>query len=69
MLARRSYVTVTGKGGHCRAVPLNGQVVRILQAYRRVRGEVERHSPFFLNQVTKDNVKDEYQKLFGVALQ
>ena len=42
-------VTVTGKGGHRRTVPLNGQVLRALQAYRQVRGEVDRHSPFFLN--------------------
>src|SRR4029079_17016817 len=42
-------VTVTGKCGHRSTVPLNGQVVRALQAYRQVRGDVERHTPFFLN--------------------
>jgi len=40
-------VTVTGKGGHQRTVPLNNNVVKALRYYRRVRGMVSHDSCFF----------------------
>ena len=40
-------VRVTGKDGHQRVVPLNGQVIEVVGAYRRVRGETSPGSSFF----------------------
>jgi len=40
-------VTVTGKGGHQRAIPLNEQVAAALEVYRKVRGAVLERAAFF----------------------
>lgn len=45
-LAQRT-VTVTGKGGHQRTVPLNDAVTGALDAYRQVRGVGPPQAPFF----------------------
>lgn len=42
-------IRVTGKGGHQRTLPLNDQVVHLMQAYRRVRGHVMPNCCFFLS--------------------
>lgn len=43
----RNTVTVTGKGGHERTLPLNGVVRRALLAYRQRRGPVAKDAAFF----------------------
>lgn len=40
-------VTVTGKGGHQRTLPLNEQVAAALEVYARVRGPAEPRAGFF----------------------
>lgn len=40
-------ITVAGKGGHQRTVPLNETVTSALEVYRRVRGDVAPTSGFF----------------------
>ena len=40
-------ITVIGKGGHERSVPLNEHVCKLLEVYRIQRGAVIRHSAFF----------------------
>lgn len=40
-------VTVNGKGGHERTVPLNGRVVHAMALYRRQRGPAMPLAPFF----------------------
>lgn len=40
-------VTVTGKGGHQRTLPLNEQVVATLKVYRQARGPALPAAPFF----------------------
>ena len=42
-------VTVTGKGGHQRSVPLNDSVVQTLRAYRQQRGAATPRAPFFVS--------------------
>jgi site-specific recombinase XerD len=42
-------VTVTGKGGHERCVPLNERVVQALSLYRHHRGLATPRAPFFLS--------------------
>ena len=46
---RRSYATITGKGGHERCVPLNERVVQALSLYRHHRGAATPRAPFFLS--------------------
>lgn len=40
-------VTVSGKGGHERSVPLNERVIKALQRYRHHRGAAMPRAPFF----------------------
>jgi len=40
-------ITVTGKGGHQRTIPLNERVAAALQLYARVRGSALPAAPFF----------------------
>lgn len=40
-------ITVIGKGGHERCVPLNNHVCHLLEIYRKQRGEVSRSTAFF----------------------
>jgi site-specific recombinase XerD len=47
-LAERT-ITVTGKGGHQRTIPLNDQVVKVLGTYREARGLTLPDRPFFLS--------------------
>ncbi|MEI7837099.1 MAG: tyrosine-type recombinase/integrase, partial [Planctomycetota bacterium] len=44
---KEGTVRVTGKGGHQRVIPLNGQVIEVVEAYRQVRGETSPGSTFF----------------------
>lgn len=46
-------IRVVGKGGHVRAVPLNEEVVKTLQAYREQRGERDPRRPFFESRTGK----------------
>jgi integrase/recombinase XerD len=46
-------ITVTGKGGHQRVIPLNEQVVRVLVKYREARGGVSPTSAFFRSRSQK----------------
>lgn len=41
-------VTVVGKGGHQRCVPMNDRVVRVMSRYRHHRGAATPFAPFFL---------------------
>jgi len=43
----KQEIRVTGKGGHQREIPLSDNVVKALRLYRRVRGRVSPHAPFF----------------------
>ena len=43
----QQMITVTGKGGHQRAIPLNVNVIKALRMYRRVRGIVSPNVCFF----------------------
>jgi len=45
---RYQTITVTGKGGHERTVPLNDAVVASLRIYRAARGVAGRDAPFFV---------------------
>ncbi len=40
-------ITVVGKGGHERAIPLNEHVVNMLEVYRNQRGKVMSSTSFF----------------------
>ena len=40
-------ITVQGKGGHERAIPLNPQLAEVLRAYVEARGPALAHAPFF----------------------
>lgn len=42
-----AFVTVTGKGGHERSVPMNTTVIAAMQLYRRHRGPALPRAPFF----------------------
>lgn len=42
-------VTVAGKGGHERTLPLNPAVTAMLSAYRRARGPATPQAPFFVS--------------------
>ena len=46
-------IRVTGKGGHERCIPLNPKVAESLQAYRRVRAEVQPRGAFFRSRTGK----------------
>jgi site-specific recombinase XerD len=43
----RLTITVHGKGGHERTIPLNPQLAQVLQAYERARGLALPTAPFF----------------------
>lgn len=43
----RLTITVLGKGGHERSIPLNPQLAEVLQTYRHARGPALPHAPFF----------------------
>lgn len=45
---RHQTITVVGKGGHERAVPLNDAVAGALRGYRSARGCSGREAPFFM---------------------
>jgi site-specific recombinase XerD len=40
-------ITVEGKGGHERTIPLNPQLVEVLRTYVEARGPALNHAPFF----------------------
>jgi site-specific recombinase XerD len=40
-------ITVAGKGGHERTLPLNADLALVLRTYVEARGEVASHAPFF----------------------
>lgn len=46
-------IRVTGKGGHQRVIPLNDQVVQVLDKYRSSRGLVTPTTPFFRSRTKK----------------
>ena len=46
-------ITVTGKGGHERTLPLNVKVQQVLMAYRTARGLVSRESAVFQSRLGK----------------
>jgi site-specific recombinase XerD len=45
----QALVTVSGKGGHERSVPLNAAVSEALRGYRRARGRATPEAPFFVS--------------------
>lgn len=49
----RATVSVIGKGGHQRVVPLNASVVNALKTYRRHRGPALPRAPFFLSRLNR----------------
>jgi integrase/recombinase XerD len=49
----RATVTVIGKGGHQRALPMHKQVVQALRVYRHHRGMVMPTAPFFQSRSRK----------------
>lgn len=40
-------ITVQGKGGHERSIPLNAELAEVLRTYIEVRGAAPNHAPFF----------------------
>jgi len=60
-------VRVLGKGGHCRVVPLNREVLEVLEQYRQARGEISEKTGFFRsrngNQMSRNAIYERVRTL------